>query len=143
LIALDTNILVYARREETPLHKPAKAILERLASGDRAWALPWPCLYEFVRVVTHPRVFDPPSDPELVLDGLHSLLECPSLVLLGEGPSHFGSMKHAILSSRSSGSLVHDAHIAALLQENGVDELWTHDRDFARFPGLRVRFPLE
>lgn len=52
-------------------------------------------------------------------------------------------MKRAILSSRSSGNLVHDAHIAALLLEHGVDELWTHDRDFTRFPGLRVRFPLE
>ena len=143
MIAVDTNILVYARREETPFHKRAKAILENLALGDRPWALPWPCIYEFLRVVTHPRVFDPPSDPELVIEGLQSLFRSPSLVLLGEGPSHMGSMKQAILSSRSSGNLVHDAHIAALLLEHGVDELWTHDRDFGRFPGLRVRFPLE
>jgi toxin-antitoxin system PIN domain toxin len=143
LIAVDTNILVYARRAEMPLHRRARVILEDLAQGDRPWVLPWPCIYEFLRVVTHPRVFDPPSDPEIVLEGLQSLFESPSLVLLGEGPSHLASMKHAILSSRSAGNLVHDAHITALLREHGVDELWTHDRDFGRFPGLRVRFPLE
>lgn len=143
MIAVDTNILVYAHRPEMPLHEPARAIVEDLARGYRAWALPWPCIYEFARVVTHPRVFSPPSDPELLFEDLDSLLRCPSLTLLGEGPSHWSSMKHAILSSRSAGNLVHDAHIAAMLREHGVDELWTHDRDFGRFPGLRVRFPLE
>jgi hypothetical protein len=143
VIAVDTNILVYARREEMPLHEPARVVLEQLAEGDRPWTLPWPCVYEFLRVVTHPRVFNPPSDPEVVLDGLHSLMRSPSLAMLGEGPSHISTMKRAILSSQSTGNLIHDAHIAALLLEHGVDEFWTHDRDFARFPGLKVRFPLE
>jgi hypothetical protein len=143
LIAVDTNILIYARREEMPLHRPAKELLESLAEGERPWTLPWPCIYEFLRVVTHPRVFSPPSDAELVIESLESLLRSPSLVLFGEGPSHLASMKRALLSSRCTGNLVHDAHIAALLLENGVDELWTHDRDFNRFPGLRVRFPLD
>ena len=143
MIAVDTNILVYARRKEMPLHRPARTLLEELAHGDRPWTVPWPCVYEFLRVVTHPRVFDPPSDPGIVLDGLRSLMQSPSLVMLSEGPSHWNSMKRAIHASQTSGNLIHDAHIAALLLEHGVDELWTHDRDFARFPGLRVRFPLK
>ena len=61
MIALDTNILVYAHRAELPDHARAMSLLKRLATGWEPWALPWPCIYEFLRVITHPRVFDPPA----------------------------------------------------------------------------------
>jgi predicted nucleic acid-binding protein len=77
--------LVYARREEAPFHKEATKILRDLAEGDQHWALPWPCIYESLRVVTHPCVFDPPTNLESALDDLESLLDSSSLVLLGEG----------------------------------------------------------
>ena len=141
MIAIDTNILVYARREETPFHKEAKELLRNLAEGRGPWALPWPCIYEFLRVVTHPRVFDPPTQLEEALDDLGSLTEAPSLVLLGEGPGHFTHLRHMVSSGRTIGNLAHDAHIAALIREHGVDELWTTDKDFARFVGLRIRNP--
>ncbi len=141
MIAIDTNILVYARRAETPHHRPAVRLLEGLAHGHSPWALPWVCVYEFLRVVTHPKVFHPPTDLDTALDDLQSLLECPSLVLLGEGPAHATAMRQAITSSRASGNLVHDAHIAALLLDHGVRELWTADRDFSRFPALKIRHP--
>jgi hypothetical protein len=98
-------------------------------------------VYEFLRVVTHPRVFDPPTDVDVALDDLESLLASPSVLLLGEGPTHAAHLRRAVSGGRVIGNLVHDAHIAALVVEHGATELWTADRDFVRFPGLRVRNP--
>ncbi|MEX2263287.1 MAG: TA system VapC family ribonuclease toxin [Bryobacteraceae bacterium] len=141
MIALDTNILVYARRAEAPHHSEARKILEDLAQGDRPWALPWPCVYEFLRVVTHPRVFDPPTTLDAAMEDLCSLLESPALTMLGEGPGHLAAMRQSVISAHATGNLVHDAHIAALLLENGIREFWTADRDFSRFSALKVLHP--
>ena len=143
MIAVDTNVLVYARRAELPHHAAARRFVRQLAEGDAPWAIPWPCIYEFVRVVTHPRVFDPPSPLRTVLADLESLLESPSLRLLGEGPAHAGHFRRIIKGGKARGNLAHDAHIAALVAEHGVDELWTADRDFSRFPSIRVTNPFD
>ena len=142
MIAIDTNILVAARRVESPHHAEAARWVRDLAEGGAPWAIPWPCVYEFLRVVTHPRIFRPPTPLDAALEDLESLLASPSVHLLGEGPSHFAHLRAAVEGGRASGNLAHDAHIAALCFEHGVGELWTADRDFARFPGLRVRNPL-
>ena len=141
MIALDTNILVRARREEAPHHIEARRLLEQLANGREPWAIPWPCIYEFLRVVTHPRICDPPTPIDTALEDLESLFRSPSLVLLGEGPGHRGHLVRTVGSGRATGNLVHDAHIAALALEHGVSELLTGDWDFARFPALRSRDP--
>jgi toxin-antitoxin system PIN domain toxin len=141
VIALDTNILVHARREELAHHARARDLLVRLAEGDDAWALPWPCVYEFLRVITHSRVFDPPTPFDAALEDLEALFASPSLVLLGEGSTHPAHLRRITTGGRVAGNLVHDAHIAALALEHGVRELWTLDRDFARFPELTMRNP--
>ncbi len=141
MIAIDTSVLVYARRTESPHHGAARALVAGLAEGTAPWALPWPVVYEFVRVVTHPRVFDPPSPLDAVLRDLESLLASPSLTLLGEGSGHARLMGEQLRGGSASGNLAHDAHIAALVVEHGVSELLTTDRDFARFPGVRARNP--
>jgi len=143
VIALDSNILIYARRKEAPHHAEAWRLLEDLANGAAPWAIPWPCVYEYLKVVTHRRIFDPPTDLEKALVELDSLFKSPSLTLLGEGPTHPSHLHAAVAAGRATGNLAHDAHIAALVVEHGVRELWTADRDFARFVGLRIRNPFE
>jgi predicted nucleic acid-binding protein len=98
-------------------------------------------VYEFLRIVTHPRVFDPPTPLKDAIEDLESLFQSPSLVFLGEGPAHATHLCRVIREGQASGNLAHDGHIASLVMEHGVRELWTIDRDFTRFPGLRIRNP--
>lgn len=139
--AVDTNVLIYAEIVSSPHHKKARRLVTELAEGALPWAIPWPCLYEFLRVVTHPRVFHPPAPLQLVLSDLKAILASPSLVLLSETPRHFEVMEAVIKTSGVTGNLIHDAHIAALCLEHGVIELLTGDRDFARFPELNISDP--
>lgn len=139
--AVDTNVLVYAEITSSPHHETATALLRSLAEGRAPWAIPWPCVYEFLRVVTHPRVYHPPVPPARALADLKAILSSPSLVLLSETSRHAEVCFAVVQTSGTSGNLVHDAHIAALCLEHGVSELVTGDRDFGRFTGLTVMNP--
>ena len=142
MIALDTNLLVYAHREDAVWHEAAYACVRGLAEGGSPWAVPWPCLHEFLAIVTHPRIFSPPTPIARALDQVDAWLESPSLVLLAEGVAYWASLRALVAGGRVVGPLVHDARIAALGRDHGVDELWTADRDFSRFPDLPLRNPL-
>ena len=139
--ALDTNVLVFAEITSSPFHDRAVAVLKEAAEGIAPWALPWPCVYEFLRVVTHPRVYHPPVPLERARSDLRRILDSPSLRLLAETERHREILDRVVEASGATGNLVHDAHIAALCLEHGVSELVTGDRDFLRFPGLRVVNP--
>jgi len=139
--AVDTNVLVYAEIRTSLYHETARELLTGLAERPVRWAIPWPCVYEFLRVVTHPRVFHPPVPQEVALRDLQRILDSPSLVMLQETPGHASIMARILKESGATGNLIHDAHIAALCLEHGVTEIVTGDRDFARFPSLVVRNP--
>jgi uncharacterized protein len=142
VIALDTNILVYAHREDAAFHTAALAALTELAHSRAAWAIPWPCLHEFFSVVTHPRIYDPATPTAAALGQIEAWLASPSLVLLAETEQHWHSLRTLLQQGKVAGPMVHDARIAALCQQHGVRELWSADRDFGRFGGLKVRNPL-
>ena len=142
MIAVDTNLLVYAHREDSPWHEPALACITQLAEGRSPWAIPWPCVHEFFSIATHPRVYDPPSTTAQACAQIGAWLESPSLVLIGEGSTHWATLRTLVTDGQVTGPLVHDARIAALCLASGVTELWTLDRDFSRFPALKTRNPL-
>jgi toxin-antitoxin system PIN domain toxin len=142
LIAVDTNLLVYAHREDSPWHDSAYARIVELAEGRAPWAIPWPCLDEFLAIVTHPGIFAPPTPLAAAVDQVEAWLEAPSLVLLSESEGYWPELRAALQAGRVVGAQVHDARVAALCRLHGVRELWTADRDFGRFPGLTVRNPL-
>jgi toxin-antitoxin system PIN domain toxin len=142
VIAVDTNLLVYAHRRDSSWHGAAARHVTELAEGRESWAIPWPCVHEFISVVTHPRIFRPPSTLSEAIAQVEAWLESPTLVLLSEGSTHWTVLRGALDTAKAAGPLVHDARIAALCRENGVRELWTADRDFGRFPDITFRNPL-
>lgn len=142
MIAIDTNLLVYAHRADSPFHAAADACVARCAEGREAWAIPWPCMHEFFSIVTHPRIYRPPTEPAVALDQIEAWLGSPSLVLLAETPAHWPALRALLLQAKSAGPAVHDARIAALCVQHGVRELWSADRDFGRYPGLKAVNPL-
>jgi hypothetical protein len=142
VIAVDTNILVYAHREDSPFHDAAYRRLASLAEGAASWAIPWPCLHEFLAIVTHPRIYAPPTPLSTALAQVDAWIESPSLVLLAESTSHWLTLRNLLTTGRIAGPMVHDARVAALCRQHGVRELWSADRDFGRFSGLLVKNPL-
>lgn len=142
MIACDTNLLVYSVQEESPWHQAARAALDRVAEGPEAWALPWPCVHEFLAVVTNPRLFRRPMAMPQALAQVAAWSEAPKIGFLAEIAGYAPTLERALAESRAIGPLVHDAHIVALCHLHGVREFWTADRDFSRFPSLRCRNPL-
>lgn len=143
MIAVDSNILVYAHREDSPWHEASLDCVKGLAEGRSPWAIPWPCLHEFLAVTTHARIYNLPTPSELALGQIDAWLESPSLVMIGEDASYWPRLRALVSAGKIAGPKVHDARVAAICLQNGVDELWTIDRDFSRFPSLRLRNPLK
>jgi toxin-antitoxin system PIN domain toxin len=139
---LDTNLLVYAHREDSPWHAEAFKAVAGLAEGTPPWAIPWPCVHEFLAIVTHPRIYNPPTPLAAALDQIDAWLESPSLVVLAEATGYWDHLRNLLVDSRVVGPSIHDARVAAICRLHGVRELWTADRDFGRFSKLRVRNPL-
>jgi toxin-antitoxin system PIN domain toxin len=136
VIAVDTNILIYAHRAEMPLHEAALSRLKGIVEANVPWALPVLCIGEFVRVVTHPRIFSPPTSLEVALEYLDHLLASPSARLLTPSARFGGRFAAVCRQAAVRGNLAFDAQVVAVCQEHGVDQVLTEDRDFSRFQGI-------
>lgn len=142
MIGVDTNLLVYAHREDSDFNKDAVQALVDLSECGMRWAIPWSCVHEFLAIVTHPRIFDPPSPLVLALQAVESWLASPYCTMIGEEPGYFDNLKELANKGKINGPKIHDARIAAVCIQHGIQELWTADRDFSRFTGLKTRNPL-
>lgn len=142
MIAVDANLLVYAHREDSPWHNAALKAIQSLAEGRNLWAIPWPCVHEFFAIVTHPRIYRPPTPHQIAVNAIRAWMESPSLQMIGEGPNYFEKLEELVCAGKVTGPLIHDARIATICLTNGVKTLYTMDRDFSRFPTLHTKNPL-
>ncbi len=142
MIAVDSNLLVYAHREDSEFHQASKELVETLRHQSAPWTIPWPDVHEFIAIATHPGIYKPSSTLSEALGFLDSLFASPELHLLSESAGYFEKLRELSAAARLKGSRIHDARIAALCLHHGVRELWSADRDFSAFPQLTARNPL-
>lgn len=142
MFVVDTNILVYAADEASAGHAACRAFLQRTRAAPSAWFLTWGIVYEFLRVVTHPRVMRRPWATEQAWQFMTALLASPGCGLLQETERHPLVLRQVLATQPElSGNLMHDTHTAALMMEHGIHRIQTADADFKRFPFLQVLNP--
>ena len=142
MIAIDTNLLVYAHRLDSPFNQAAYTLIGDLAAGPDRWAIAWPCVHEFLAITTHPKIFREPTPLPRALAQLDAWRDTGNLVLLAETPGSFSVLRDLLLGAGVAGARVHDAKVAAICLAHRVTELWTADRDFNQFPDLPTLNPL-
>jgi uncharacterized protein len=142
MIALDTNLLVYAHRNDAAWHEKAATTLMTLLEGRTPWAIAWPSVHEFISVVTNKKIYDMPTPLEFAFEQLRAWSMSPSHCYIGETVGHIEVLEDFAIAAQLKAGMIHDARIAAICLQHGVTELWTADRDFSRFPKLKTRNPL-
>lgn len=142
MIAIDTNILIYAHRKDSPFYKKADQVVTEIAQSGKAWTIPWNCVHEFLAIVTNPRVFKVPTPQADAIIQLQCWLECPTLQFINEQQGYEAILFDILAKSKIIGPQIHDARVAAVCLQNGIRTLWSADRDFSRVSGLEVVNPL-
>ncbi len=142
MIAIDTNLLVYSHRPEMPFHERTREVLNDAIGGAEPVCVPWPCVHEFLGVVSNPRIFKDPTPMDMALEVIGHFFENATGGFLAEGDGYLATLERVARPARLQGAVVHDARIAALCLYHGVRVLWSADRDFSRFPNLAVVNPL-
>jgi toxin-antitoxin system PIN domain toxin len=142
MILIDVNLLIYAVNKDAPLHRQAKRWLEATFAGTETVGLPWAVLLAFLRLTTRAGIFRRPLAIEFAFDLIDGWLAQPAVVTVDPTAQHLGIVRNLLMPIGTGGNLTSDAHLAALAIEYGA-ELCSSDSDFARFPRLRWRNPLD
>ena len=142
MIAVDTNILVYAHRAESVFFTRAYDCIKSLAEGKQPWGIPVSCLHEFLAVITNPKIFSPASTYEQALSQVDAWLASPQVDVLHSSVQHWRILSELTRKAKLQGGQFHDARIAAICIENGASVLYSADRDFGRFKDLKTANPL-
>jgi toxin-antitoxin system PIN domain toxin len=140
MVLLDVNVLVSAMREDAPRHEVLKAYVEQLRRAPEPFGVSELVLSGVLRVLTHPRVFVPPTPAPVARAWVDALRATPNIVIVAPGPRHWDIFVGLLEKASAIGNLVADAWHAALAIEHGCEWI-SDDADFARFPGLRWRRP--
>jgi hypothetical protein len=139
--AVDVNVLLDASDSSSPFHDASRATLDRLIAGPDLLYLFWPVLMGYLRIATHPSVFSRPVSPGEAVANVDELLALPHARTVGEEEGFWDVYRTVASDVTVRGNLVPDAHLVALMRQHGVVTLWTRDRDFRKFDGIRVREP--
>ncbi len=139
----DANVLLYASDESSRYHARARSFLDRIASGEELVYLFWPTVMAYLRIATHPAIFARPLAPADAAANMEALLALPHVQTAGEQDRFWSSYRGVADEADARGNLVPDAHVVALMVENGVRTIWTHDRDYRRFSVIETRDPFE
>jgi toxin-antitoxin system PIN domain toxin len=143
VLVVDTNILIHAANAKSPLHSGCRDWLERQRSRPDAWFSTWAILYEFLRVVTHPRVMAAPWSASSAWRFIAVLLAAPGFDILAPTQRHSDVAAALIAESpHLTGNIFHDAHTVVLMREHGIKQICTLDMDFHRFPMVEVIDPM-
>ncbi len=143
MFVVDTNVLVYAADRRASEHEACREHLSRWRGAKLPWYLTWGIIYDFLRVVTHPRVFRQPWTTRDAWAFIEALLASPSLSVLTHTSQHAAVAAETLQELEAvRGNLIHDLHTAILMREHGIGRIYTRDTDFHRFPFLEVLDPL-
>ena len=139
---IDVNILLYASDRTSPFHRAAVAFLRDRTRDPDILCLTWPVIMAYVRMATHPRIFGRPMTPREAIDNVAALLRLPRCRVVTETQNFLADYREVAIEVVARGNLVPDAHVAALAKAHGIRTIYTHDRDFRKFPFLKVVDPV-
>lgn len=140
---IDTNVLVFAVHASHPRQDRARALLDWMAAGPGVVHLFWPAIMGFLRVVTHPSIFDRPLTPDDAITAVDRLVDRPHVRVSGELDGFWTAYRRVANEVKPRGNLVPDAHLVALMHEHGVSTIWSNDRDLRKFGGITVKDPFD